>query len=226
MKRNSLLTAGAAVAIVAVAAVGGYFIDKMPADQAQLAMQTPAPATSMGDAMIPAKKPMTTAALPGVTGAVSVPQPPPGTRSQAMTDTLPDRAMVAVSGTVTDKKGNTLTVKEGSGSVRVVVREDMPRPREITRVTRTVDKIGVGLPVTVYGQVRTTDDETKVYADAVYDPSTRTLYKLNDKPIGNKPAEQLTSADLSAQYTPMGKLTATKTATAKVTVTKTTTSHE
>lgn len=225
MKRTTLLTAGAAVAIVAAAAVGGYFVDKMPADQAQLAMQTPAPAMVPTDeAASSTTRSATTAALPGVTGAVSVPQPPPGT-TPGMAGGLPDRTMVAVSGTVMDKKGNTLTVKEISGPVQVVVREDMPRPREISSFTRTVDKIGVGLPVTVYGRVRTTDEETKIYADAVYDPSTRTLYKLNDKRIGDKPDEQLTSADLSARYTPLGKLTGARAATAKVTVTSTTTSR-
>lgn len=219
MKRNSLLTAGAAVAIVAVAAVGGYFIDKLPADQAQLALQTPTPAATPAPEVKPAAKP-TTMASRGVTGATSVPQPPPKSASPAMTTALPDRAMVAVSGTVMDKKGNTLTVKESSGPVEVVLREDTPRPREVARFTRTVDKIGIGLPVTVYGRVRTTDESTKIYADAVYDPSTRTLYKLNDKPIGDKPAEKLTSADLRAQYTPMAKLTTAKVTTSKVTVTK------
>lgn len=221
MKWNTLLTAGAAAAIVAVAAVGGYFIDKMPADQAQLAMRTPTPmAPPAADIDKPALKSTTTASLPGVTGAVSVPQPPPGTNSTATTKTLSDRTMVSVSGTVMEKRGNTLTVKEASGPVEVVMREDTPRPREIARFTRTVDKIGIGLPITVYGRVRTTDDSTRIYADAVYDPSTRTLYKLNDKPIGDKPAEQLTSADLGAQYTPMGKLTTAKVTTSKVRVTK------
>ena len=45
--------------------------------------------------------------------------------------------------------------------------------------------------------------------------------KLNDKPVGDKPAAQLTTADLNAQYAPMSKLTVAKVGTPKITVTKT-----
>ena len=221
MNRTALFAASAAVAIVAVAAAGGYIVDKLPADQARLAMQTPAPTTNP-DAMKPALQTATTAPH-GVTGAVSVAQPPPSTaNSPAMTSAVSDRAMVALSGTVTHKKGNILTVKEGTRVMQVVVSEDIPRPREMSSFTRTVDKIGVGQPVTVYGRVRSGDGDTKIYADAIYDPSIRTLYKMNDKPVGDKPAAQLTTADLNAQYTPMNKLTMAKVGT-KVTVTKTST---
>lgn len=66
--------------------------------------------------------------------------------------------------------------------------------------------------------MRSSDGDTKVYADAMYDPSIRTLYKLNDKPVGDKPAAQLTTAGLNAQYAPMSKLTVAKVGT-KVMVT-------
>ncbi len=220
MNRTTLLAASATVAIVAVAVAGGYLVDKLPADQARLAMQTPAPASNP-DALKPALETATTAPH-GVTGAVSVARPPPSTAtSPVLTGTLPDRAMVALSGTVTHKKGNTLTVKDGARVTQVVVSEDIPRPREMSGFTRTVDKIGVGQPVTIYGRVRSGDGDTKVYADAIYDPSIRTLYKLNDKPVGDKPAAQLTTADLNAQYAPMSKLTVAKVGTPKITVTKT-----
>lgn len=222
MKKSSLLTAGAAVAIVGVAVVGGYFVDRLPADQAELAMRMPTP-EGAAPAAAPAKADLktTTTASRGVTGAVSVPQPPPKTTSSAgLNTTAPDGALVAITGTVTDKKGNTLMLKEPAGSVRVVMREDTPRPREVSNYVSTADKIGIGAPVTVYGKLRTDEDMPKVYADAVYDPATKKLYALNERVTGNKTAQQLTTAEITSRYTPVGSMKASRIAVSKTSDTK------
>ncbi|MHB1206961.1 MAG: OB-fold nucleic acid binding domain-containing protein [Rhodospirillaceae bacterium] len=209
MKRNSLLTAGAALAIAGAAVVGGYFIDRMPSQSVEVATTT-----EPHSVMVPPPTAAKHAAKPTSVATVTAPSVLPSKPATAplLSDTVADKALVALSGTVTDKKGNTLTLNEASGPVRVVMREDVPRPRDTVRVTRTVDKIDVGAPVTVYGRLRTTDpDMPKLYADAVYDPATKTLYQLNS----DRSAQELTSAQITSRYTPVGK-----TKTAKVSMDK------
>jgi hypothetical protein len=200
MKRNSLLTAGAALTIAAAAVVGGYFVDRMPSTSTDVAEMSPPHSVT-----VPPPVAMKHTAKPTSVAVATLPTPTikPAAPAPLLSDSVADNAMVALSGTVTDKKGNTLTLNEASGPVRVVMREDMPRPRDAVMTTRAVDKIDVGAPVTVYGKLRTNDPSMpKLYADAVYDPATKTLYQLN----GDRPAEQLTSADIASRYTPVGKV--------------------
>jgi hypothetical protein len=212
MKRNSLLTAGAALTIAAAAVVGGYFVDRMPTRSVELAEMGPPHSVT-----VPPPVAMKHTAKPSTVAVVATPAPALQPASPALLrETFADGALVAVSGTITDKKGNVLTLKEASGPVRVVMREDVPRPRDMTRdmtaAVRAMDKMDVGAPVTVYGKLRTNEPGvTKLYADAVYDPATKTLYQLN----GDRPAAELTSAAITARYMPVGKAH-----TAKVTMTK------
>lgn len=205
MKRNSLLTAGAALAIAGAAVVGGYFIDRMPSQSVEVATTTTSPQSVMVPPPTVAKhsaKPTSVATVTAPSTPASKPTSKPAP-APSLSDTVADKTLVALSGTVTEKKGNTLTLNEASGPVHVVMREDVPRPREAVTTVRAVDKIGVGAPVTVYGRLRTNDPSMpKLYADAVYDPATKTLYQLNS----DRPAGELTSADITSRYTPVGKV--------------------
>ena len=211
MKRSSLLTAGAALTIAAAAVVGGYFVDHKSSQPVELAAMGPPHSVT-----VPPPTVAKNAAKP--TSVATVTAPAPTTMSKptpaaTLRDSVADKTLVALSGTVSDRKGNMLTLNEASGPVRVVMREDVPRPREMVTTARAVDKIDIGAPVTVYGRLRTNDPEMlKLYADAVYDPATKTLYQLN----GDRPAEKLTSADITSRYTPVGKVQASRVSMSKV----------
>ena len=218
MKNNSLIVATAVVVIAGTAAIGGYIIDRQSTQTQMASTETWAPPHSV---TVPppgkmAMKSTTTVARPAPAAATASAMPSMSTTPAQSNATLrgqADRSLVALNGTVMDKKGDVLMLKEASGPVRVVVQEDAPSPRDIVRPVRAMDKIEIGAPVTVYGKLRTNESMPKIYADAIYTPGTKTLYQLN----GDKPAEELTSAEITSRYTPVGSLKA-----AKITVHKTT----
>ena len=200
MNRNSLLTVGAALTIAGAAVVGGYFVDRKPTNQAVEFASLSAPHSVTvpppGVKSTAQVKSLATTSVATVTAPAAQPAKTPLLR-----DTVADNTLVAMSGMVTDKKGGVLTVQEASGPVRVVMREDVLRPRDMAvGVARATDKIDIGTSVTVYGKLRTNDETPKLYADAVYDPATKTLYQIN----GDRPAVDLGAA----RYAPVGNVQA------------------
>ncbi len=200
--KTALLTTGAALLIAGAAVVGGNYVDRHTMQTASIESENYAPPHSV--TVPPPKVAVMTPRL-GSTQTVTT-TTPTTTERQIASEPVMDKSLVALKGTITEKKGNVLMIKDASGPVRVVVREDMPRALDTARAVSAMDKVEVGDAVTIYGMLRTNEDMPKVYAAAIYTPATKTLYHVN----GDRPATQLTSSEITARYTPVSSVHVTR----------------
>ena len=207
--KNALLTTSAALLIAGAAVVGGYYVDRHSTLTTTAVDETYAPPQSVTVAPPKTAKSTTMASR---TAPETATAPATEVQREPMREMAIDNAMIALSGTITEKKGSVLMMKDGASSeVRVVVREDMPRPSD-RRAVSAVDKVQIGDTVTIYGKLRTNEDMPKVYAEAIYDSATKTLYHVN----GDRPAKELTSAEITSRYTPVKSVQTAKITTTKV----------
>jgi hypothetical protein len=200
--KTALLTTGAALLIAGAAVIGGTYVDRHSMQTASMESENFGPPHS-----VTVPPPKVAVLTPRTTTTQTVTTTTPGaTQREIMREPVMDKSLVALKGTVTDKKGNVLMIKDASGPVRVVVREDLPRALDTVRAVSAMDKVEVGDAVTIYGTLRTNEDMPKVYAEAIYTPATKTLYHVN----GDRPATQLTSSEITSRYTPVNSVHATR----------------
>ena len=198
--KTALLTTGAALLIAGAAVIGGTYVDRHSTQTASIESENFGPPQS-----VTVPPPKVAVMTPRATSTETVTMTTPAQR-EIIREPVMDKSLVALKGTITDKKGNVLTMKDASGPVRVVVREDMPRALDTVRAISAMDKIEIGDAVTIYGTLRTNEDMPKVYAEAIYTPATKTLYHVN----GDRPAAQLTSSEITSRYTPVSSVHATR----------------